>query len=251
VKASANTASPASAGSFLTAEWRWLAMLNYVVPPELLQPAVPRGTELDLWQGQALVSMVGFRFLNTRVRGWAVPGHRDFDEVNLRFYVRRRAAEEWRRGVVFIREIVPRAAIAWVARWLYHEPYLALPMAHELAGAPGAVTSTRYAWQFGGRENFLSVRASGAPQPLCAGSDAEFITEHYWGYNRQPDGGTLEYQVEHPRWRVSAAADCELNCAGAALYGDRLGACLRQPPVSAFLAEGSAVTVRRGVRVAA
>jgi uncharacterized protein YqjF (DUF2071 family) len=117
---------------FLTAEWRWLAMLNYSVAPDVLEPFVPKGTVLDTFQGTAYVSMVGFLFLNTRVRGLSIPWHRDFEEVNLRFYVRRQAEEGWRRGVVFIKEIVPRLAIAAVARVFYNENYVALSMRHKL-----------------------------------------------------------------------------------------------------------------------
>ncbi len=56
---------------FLTAEWRYLAMFNYEVPPELLAPLVPRGTELDSWQGKVYVSLVGFLFQkNARSRNF-------------------------------------------------------------------------------------------------------------------------------------------------------------------------------------
>jgi uncharacterized protein len=242
---------PSPASVFLTAEWRHLAMLNYPVDPALLAPFTPAGTELDYWQGRTFVSVVGFRFLNTRVFGIAFPFHRDFEELNLRFYVRRQSAEGWRRGVVFIKEVVPRFVIAILARRFYHEPYVALPMAHRIAVEAGEVKSAEYAWRFGGRENRLRVVTPGAAQPLAAGSEAEFITEHYWGYNRQPDGTTLEYQVEHPRWRVQAAAAATLDCDVAGFYGAAFRDCLSGAPSSAFLAEGSAVTVRRGVRLAA
>ncbi|MFP2899915.1 YqjF family protein [Corallococcus sp. 4LFB] len=168
---------------FLTATWRYLLMLNYEVDPAVLRPLVPRGTELDAWQGRTFASMVGFRFLDTRVRGLAVPFHRDFDEVNLRFYVRRLGPEGWRRGVVFVREVVPRLAIATVARVLYNEPYVACPMRHAVTmdgadtGAPGHV---EYAWKSHGRWHQLSARTLGAPAQSEPGSQEEFITEHYW-----------------------------------------------------------------------
>jgi len=238
------------AKEFLTAEWQHLAMLNYDIEPSVLAPAVPLGTELDSWNGKTLVSVVGFLFLKTRVFGLPIPFHRDFEEVNLRFYVRRRASEGWRRGVVFIKEIVPRAAIALAARRLYHEPYLALPMAHEIAVESGTVRSAEYRWHFNGRPNRLKLTTRGEPKPLTEDSEAEFITEHYWGYNRQPDGSTLEYQVEHPRWRVSEVADAELDCDVTGLYGERFRDSLGRKPSSAFLAEGSAVTVYQGVRLA-
>lgn len=246
MNATANTPTP---GIFLTAEWRHLAMLNYEIEPASLAPFVPAGTELDFWNGKTFVSAVGFLFVRTRILGIPIPFHRNFEEVNLRFYVRRKAYDGWRRGVVFIREIVPRAAIALVARKFYNEPYIALPMAHRLEGADGSLKSAEYSWRSGGRWNTLKIAARGEAQPLQEGSEAEFITEHYWGYNAQRDGSTLEYRVEHPRWRVYETAESKLDCDVAGLYGAQFCASLNGKPSSAFLADGSAVTVRRGVCV--
>lgn len=235
---------------FLTAAWRYLAMLNYEVPPALLRPRVPLGTELDSLDGATMVSMVGFRFLDTRVLGVPIPGHRDFDEINLRFYVRRRDDRgEWRRGVVFVRELVPRRAIAFVARRCYNEPYTAVPMRHELRmadavdGQPGRAA---YAWRLGGRWHRLEVTTRGRPDFPDEGSEATFITEHYWGYTAQRDGGTTEYRVAHPPWRVWAASGARLDCDVSAVYGPGYAECLALEPRSAFLAEGSVVTVYRG-----
>ncbi|HMP03946.1 MAG TPA: DUF2071 domain-containing protein, partial [Gemmatales bacterium] len=166
---------------FMTATWRQLLMLNFEIDPDLLAPRVPRGTELDTYSGRHYVSLVGFRFLNTRVLGVPIPGHRHFDEANLRFYVRRRGPEGWRRGVVFIKEIVPRWAIATVARWIYHEPYVALPMWHRWAEGR-EVTEVAYGWGAPPAEVAIRAEIAGAPEPLRPGSEEEFITEHYWGY---------------------------------------------------------------------
>lgn len=161
-------------------------MLNYEVDPALLRPLVPAGTELDFWEGRALVSIVAFRFLDTRLRGMPIPLHRDFDEINLRFYVRRYAGGTWRRAVVFIREVVPRVAIATVARLVYNDPYVALPTRHELrmedvlSGEPGLV---RYQWKQG-RWYTAEARTVGLPRPLAHGSEEEFITEHLLGLHR-------------------------------------------------------------------
>ena len=227
-------------------------MLNYAVDPAVLAPHVPAGTELDFWDGKTFVSVVGFLFLNTRVRGIPIPFHRHFEEVNLRFYVRRQTAAGWRRGVVFIRELVPLRAIAWTARAFYNEPYLALPMSHHIEKSPAQpdeITSAAYFWRFRGRQNFIKLTTRGRAQPLRENSEAEFITEHYWGYTAQRNGSTLEYQVEHPRWRVWEAATAELNCDIAGLYGAKFCSALQIPPASAFLAEGSPVKVYAGVRL--
>jgi uncharacterized protein len=233
---------------FLAAEWRYLAMLNYEVEASLLLPFVPNGTELDRWNGKVFVSLVGFRFLKTRVLGLTIPFHSNFDEVNLRFYVRRQIGDEVRRGVVFIREIVPRWAIAFVARTFYNENYVALPMAHEIRGADSSGLSVAYRWRTK-TWNAVRLAVQGKPELAQDSSQEQFITEHFWGYAAQADGGCVEYRVTHPAWRVWSAlrADFEGDVAG--LYGSDMAAVLRGAPASAFLAEGSAVTVMRGRKI--
>ncbi len=226
-------------------------MLNFRIDPGVLRPHVPAGTELDLWRGEALVSVVGFRFVDTRVLGMPIPFHRDFDEVNLRFYVRRLVNGEARRAVTFLREVVPRRAIALVARIAYNEPYIACRMRSEAPDVPAVTDPGRvaYSWRHRGRWNAIGVRPAGPPRALEAGSEAAFITEHYWGYTSQRDGSTIEYEVRHPSWRVWNVAEAELDCDVAAMYGDRFAEALGAAPSSAFLAEGSVVTVCRPERV--
>jgi uncharacterized protein len=240
------------ASSFLTAEWRHLAMLNYEIDPRALRARVPPGTELDSWNGRTFVSMVGFRFLNTRLLGVPVPFHRDFEEVNLRFYVRRKNEEGWRRGVVFVKEIVPRWAIAAVARLCYGERYAALPMRHQLDLAGDPTTgdgAARYEWSWRGEWNQLSLRSTGQAALPERGSQAEFITEHYWGYAHQRSRATVEYRVEHPPWRVWQVSEATLRCDVRSLYGPEFVEGLSGKCSSAFLADGSAVTVYRGARL--
>lgn len=238
------------AGIFLTAEWRSLVFLNYEIEPAALRPYLPSGTELDAWQGRTFVSVVGFRFLRTRLFGLALPFHQDFSEVNLRFYVRRRGPDGWRRGVVFIKEIVPRQAIALVARLAYGERYVALPMRHAIAARSDPPRQAfDYAWHSGGRWHRLWATTRGASQPIAPDSEAEFITEHYWGYAARRGGGCVEYQVEHPRWQVWPAAEYGLDADVASLYGPAFVECLRGTPSSAFVADGSPVIVRRGARL--
>jgi len=236
---------------FLTAEWRQLILLNYEVDPAILSPLIPAGTELDLWEGKALASIVGFLFLDTRVLGIPIPFHRNFEEVNLRFYVRRKTAEGWRRAVVFVKELVPRRAIAWAANAFYNENYQALPMGHRLTNESDQhPTAVSYWWKTQGRKNHLKIEVEGALQPIAEGSHEEFITEHYWGYCRQRDGGTIEYEVEHPRWQTRPAKRFYLDCYVEALYGPAFVPFLQREPISAFLAEGSKITVFQGSRIA-
>lgn len=237
---------------FLSADWRYLAMLNYEIDPAILEPFVPRGTELDSWQGRTFISEVGFLFLNTRLLGAAIPFHRNFEEINLRFYVRRKAEDGWRRGVVFVKEIVPRFAIATVARAVYGERYVARRMWHGTDLSKTSFTKSgvvEYGWMESSGRNFLRVIATGDPQPLASGSEEEFITEHYWGYVSQRGGGTIEYKVEHPSWRVWQVSAAEFDCDVERVYGEQFVAPLRAKPCSAFIAEGSPIIVRKGVKI--
>lgn len=237
---------------FLSAAWRHLVMLNYEIDPAVLRPLVPKGTELDPWDGRHFVSVVGFLFLNTRVLGVPIPFHRNFEEVNLRFYVRRRADDGWRRGVVFVKEIAPRRAIVAVARWVYNENYVARPMVSRVSlpdpdrGTSGCV---EYRWTSGTRRYAVGAAFAGAPVLPGPGSEEEFITEHYWGYACQRDGSSLEYRVEHPRWRVWRASRAWLDGDMKDLYGAPYDDALRRPPSSAFVVEGSDVVVYRGERI--
>jgi uncharacterized protein len=226
---------------FLTANWRYLAMLNYAVDPKIVAPLVPPGTEIDFENGDTFLSVVGFLFLDTRLLGLPIPLHRNFEDVNLRFYVRKKSADTWRRGVVFVRELVPRRAIATVARVFYGENYVAVPMKHAIDHAASKL-SVEYSWRRGRKWESLKVSASGEPQAIPAGSHADFITEHYWGYTCFRDGCS-EYRIEHPRWKVWKAEQFEVDADIAALYGEQFVEPLRAAPRSAFLADGSAIQV--------
>jgi len=216
-------------------------MLNYVVDPRIIAPLVPPGTEVDFENGETFLSVVGFLFLDTRLLGLPVPLHRDFEEVNLRFYVRRKSADTWRRGVVFVRELVPRQAIALVARTFYGENYVALPMKHQIDHVDLKL-SVEYSWRRGRKWESLKIMASGEPQTIPAGSHAEFITEHYWGYT-SVRGGCSEYRVEHPRWKAWHAESFEFKADVAMLYGEQFAESLSVVPCSAFIADGSPIQV--------
>lgn len=227
-------------------------MLNYEVDPAILASRVPANTELDDWRGKTYVSVVGFQFRDTRIRGIAFPFHRNFEEVNLRFYVRRKAQDEWRRGVVFVKEIVPRRAIAFVARLLYGENYQAMPMGHRIEREKDdsdSLRSVSYSWTFRGRENSLAASVAGAPHVTVDRSFDEFIAEHYWGYSGGPGRQTIEYRVDHPRWCIWRAQDATLKCDVAALYGSEFVRTLERAPESGLVAEGSDVTVQSGASI--
>lgn len=229
-------------------------MANYEVPAEALQPFVPWGTELDLWQGKCYVSLVGFMFLDTKVKGIGFPFHRDFEEVNLRFYVRRKVIqsgqETWRRGAVFIKEIVPKPAISLIANLVYREKYTTHRMRHQWdLGAKQH--SISYEWKpfFEGEWYKMSAMTEPTAQPIISGSEEEFITEHYWGYARAGAQHTNEYQVQHPRWDVYKVLSQEIYGDFGRLYGKAFGEILAGPPSSVFVAEGSEISIQEKVQL--
>jgi uncharacterized protein YqjF (DUF2071 family) len=234
---------------FLTAEWRYLAMLNFEVERSVLEPLAPKGTELDDTRGRNFISLVGFLFLDTHVLSVPAFFHRDFEEVNLRFYVRRAQKGTTRHGVVFIRELVPLPLVAGAARLTYNEPYRTVPMTHTLVETAGELQSIEY--RFGGPldESRLAIHVDGPAHPLPPDSDAEFLSERGWGYTRQRDGGTIEYRVQHARWNVWSSAGCELEGPLAEFYDEPFASILTGAPASAFIADGSAVAVHLPERI--
>lgn len=219
-------------------------MANYAVEPSLLESRLPRGTELDLHEGKCFVSLVGFMFLDTRVLGIPVPFHINFEEVNLRFYNKREVDGETRRAVCFVKEIVPRFAIATVARVLYGEPYESWRMAHTRTE-----TNVSYSWSNSEGSNHLEVeidQSVGVPE---AGSHGEFIIEHYWGYTARSGGRVDEYKVEHPKWELFSVKNEQIDVDFGKTYGAEFAFLNNEKPHSVLLAKGSEIAVYKGKRI--
>lgn len=229
---------------FLSAKWEYLAMLNYEVPEAILMPYLPKGTCLDLRNGKAFVSIVGFMFNNTKVFGINWPLHTNFEEVNLRFYIKRLDGTQWKRGVAFISEIVPKPIIAHTANLLYNEHYKAMPMRHAIEIKEDNI-NVKYEWKYKSSWNAIQLNAQNNPYAIGKNTDEEFIFEHYWGYNQVSEKKVIEYGVEHERWQVFPVKDYKLYCNIEDLYGKAFLPYLSQNPHSVFLAKGSSVIVRK------
>ena len=231
------------ATNFLTARWEKLVIANYEIEPNLLQKYLPYGTELDLWEGKCIVSLIGFMFLKTKLKGIKVPFHANFEEVNLRFYVKKLENGEWKRGVVFIKEIVPKPAITLIANTLYQEHYHTMRMNHHWE-ITATTLQIEYAFFYKKQWHSFSITADAKPYAFSPGSEEEFITEHYWGYTRISDTKTSEYEVSHPTWNVYPTIDFTCHVDFQKVYGPDF-ACLNDTsPRSTFLAEGSDVAVK-------
>ena len=273
--------------TFLTAQWRKLIMAQYEVAPEVLQRRLPPGLTLDLYESRCFVSLVGFLFDHVRILGLPIPFHTQFEEVNLRFYVRRPMPDgSFRRGVVFLSEIVPKPAISAVARALYGEAYATAPTAHTwgligsdpdrkaakggrlrarahfkalakqaYSSAPQAIAwqssgcEVVYEWKHQGVWQRMGVRAGNQLSGIGPGSIEEFITEHYWGYAPRRGGGTTEYAVKHRRWQVYPVREYRIGCNFGSLYGPEFADLAERAPDHVLLAEGAPVSIRWGGRI--
>ncbi|APG65116.1 hypothetical protein LPB136_07025 [Tenacibaculum todarodis] len=228
--------------SFLKAEWRKLVMINYEVNPKILEKYLPVGTELDFFQNKCYASVVGFMFKNTKLLGVKIPFHINFEEVNLRFYVKRKTKEGYKRGVVFIKEIVPKSAITFVANTFYNENYETLPMIHSWEDKEGSLKVT-YQWKKNKKWNYIKVEAENSLNKIEENSVIEFISEHYWGYAKEDDKSTTEYEVKHSKWEYykintyTVSIDFESN------YGSDFSFLNDEKPTSVMLLEGSEISV--------
>ncbi len=229
--------------NFLKAKWQNLVMANYAVPPSLLEPYLPPGTELDFHEGKTYVSLVGFMFLQTRLFGIPIPGLGNFEEINLRFYVIRKEKEEIRRGVVFIGETVPSAIVAWVANKLYSEHYSAIPTRHTWL-SDETTLSVEYKWKMPTGWNHLRVLALSVSHIMEKGSTEEFIFEHYYGYTSRVNRQSQEYKVEHERWQIHPVTSCSIDCDFSNCYGPAFAFLSFAEPDSIFLSAGSKVSVK-------
>ena len=227
---------------FLNAEWNNLIMANYVVPKELLTPFIPHKTELDYFNGNTFVSLIGFLFLNTRILGLSVPYHMNFEEVNLRFYVKYNDGGKWKRGTVFIKEIVPKLAISFLANSIYGEKYSTMKMKHFHIEKADEI-ETCYEWKYKNRWNKLAASSQKKSSPMRINSEEEFIAEHYWGYTKYNNEKTYEYEVNHPRWEIFKVLNYTIDCDFGGIYGNEFSILSDAVPSSVFMAKGSEIKI--------
>ena len=230
--------------SFLRASWENLVLVNYVIEPKVLSPYIPKGTELDLWNGKCYVSLVGFLFKNTKLLGFKIPFHVNFEEINLRFYVKRKENNKWKRGVVFIKELVPKWALSFVANTIYKEHYQTVPMKNNIS-INNEILNVSYKWKINNKWYSIEVNAEQECSLIEKESETEFITEHYWGYARVNDIRTNEYEVTHPRWVHHKIKDYKINVDFEKVYGTDFSFLNNSKPNSVMLAKGSHITVEK------
>jgi uncharacterized protein len=228
--------------TFLKANWENIIMANYAVAPEVLQPFLPRGVELDLYNGKAYVSLVGFMFKDTKIFKIPIPYFGTFEEINLRFYVKRKDGDIEKRGVVFINETIPYKVVAWMANKLYKEHYTTIPTKHTIK-INDANKQIEYYWKINNAWNSIILNASIANEEMQKDSFEEYIFEHYFGYTKINEANTEEYTISHPSWKINSINSYQINCDFEAMYGKQFAHLTNTKPTSIFIAEGSSVSV--------
>jgi uncharacterized protein YqjF (DUF2071 family) len=229
--------------NFLEAKWENLIMANYAVDPKVLIPYLPKGVELDGFEGKFYVSLVGFMFNKTRIFKVPIPYLGSFEEINLRFYVVRKQEGKIKRGVVFINETVPYAPVAWMANYLYKEHYTAVKTKHNWE-LTDSLKRIDYSWKKNNKWNNIRVNAQSEGSAMKAGSVEAFIFEHYFGYTRVNQNRTLEYRINHPSWKINQVIDHSIDCDFGKMYGPDFAFLNAQQPDNVILAEGSDVSVK-------
>ena len=228
--------------TFLKARWENLIMANYSIDAEILMPFLPKGVELDLYDGKAYVSLVGFIFKRSRIFNIPIPLMGTFEEINLRFYVRRKVGDTYRRGVVFINETVPYKPVAWLANKLYKEHYITIPTKHQIV-FDNSIKSIQYEWKVGASWNHIKVNATLDSREMDRGSLEEFIFEHYYGYTKISENVSQEYKINHPRWMVNDIIEKSIKCDFSSMYGHSFSHLSNKEPDSVIIAEGSDISV--------
>ena len=227
---------------FLKANWEHIIMANYIIDPNVLKPFLPKGVELDLFEGNAYVSLVGFMFKNTKIFSIPIPRLGTFEEINLRFYVVRKENNQIKRGVVFINETIPYPIVAWMANKLYKEHYTVVPTRHQIQKELHT-NKVNFEWFLNTKWNNIYVEAKNEANPMKAGSLEQFIYEHYYGYTKVNATKTLEYKLQHPSWKTYAVLDYSIDCDFEGMYGKSFSVLKNSQPEAVFMAQGSLVKI--------
>lgn len=227
---------------FLKANWENIIMANYEIAPEVLAPYLPKGVELDLFDGKCYISLVGFMFKKTRLFNIPIPYLGTFEEINLRFYVKRKDGNLLKRGVVFINETIPYQIVAWMANKLYKEHYTVVPTKHEINNFD-TTQNIKFEWLLNKKWHSIYVEASTKSEVMQTDSLEQFIYEHYYGYTKIDANNTEEYKLQHPSWKTNKVLNYKIDCDFEMMYGKPFSVLNATKPEAVFIAEGSSVKV--------
>lgn len=229
--------------NFLTAKWENIIMVNYAIDPNILQNYIPKGVEIDTFNGKNYVSLVGFMFKNTSIFNIPIPLLGTFEEINLRFYVKRTVNGKIRKGVVFINETVPYKIVALLANFLYKEHYISIPTKSNIQEYSD-YKNVKFEWKKDNHWNSISLKANIQAQKIEVNTIEEFIYEHYFGYTKVDNETTLEYEILHPSWQTNTVLEAKIQCNFASMYGNDFEVLSYMNPENVMIAKGSNIAVK-------
>jgi hypothetical protein len=230
----------------MTARFADIVALNFQIDPKILEPFVPRGVELDFYEGETYVSLVAL--VLRRVRVWGIPIHvvGGFGEFNLRYYVRRKSGEQLSSGACFLKDYVSSSTAAWILGSAFKASFNRIKMVYENEGFgskdPQVVPRVDYRWKVGDHWNRIRVVARKRIERKGPGTKVGFILEHSSKFSSR-GGCTYEYKVQQPSWTIWDAAQATFTCDVKKLFGAEFEKPLSRRPVSVFVAGGSDVTI--------
>ena len=236
----------------MRARFSELVALNFSIDPAILQPLVPRGLELDFFKDETYVSLIAMMLRDVRVFGFPIHIASGFEEINLRFYVRRRVGDSYRKGACFLKDYVSGAAAAWVLGRIFKAEFGRLKLKHKNSGfdpkEENAIPEVDYQWKVDDHMNRVRVKAREKVQRMGADTKVGFILNHNNEYSCR-NGKTLEYAMARPQWVVWNAAQANFTCDVRKLFGPEFEKPLSRRPASVFVTSGSEVVIYKPTEV--
>tara|TARA_B100000809_G_scaffold118758_1_gene117075 strand:- start:46028 stop:46750 length:723 start_codon:yes stop_codon:yes gene_type:complete len=229
---------------FLKANWLRLASANYIIDPAILDKHIPNGTLLEAHNGKHYVSLVGFRYCETRLLNIRVPYHHIFEEINLRFYVKREISPgNWRSEVAFAKLFFPKKALTLVAKYIYKENYETLNMRHSWTEKENHLL-TSYGLHKKNWHNF-EIQSDKKSRKVASDSSEFFFSKHYWGTSQIDHRSSTVYEIEHPDWEAYDIVDSNVSFDFNTIFGSEFKHLTNTQPDSVHLFKGSEVIVNK------
>ena len=222
---------------FMTGHWEDLIMVTFEVDKAILEPYLPKDTEIDLFNGKALMSMVAFTFSKVKFFGIKVPFHQQFGQINFRFYAKSKTDDT--KGVVFIKEFAPKPLIASVANLCYNEPYFYKSIRRNKTLKQGRI-NMKYSY------GNLKIKASAKEKTgkLNPNTLKHFVVDRYIAYIKSYSGKTVQYKINHRPWELYDATSVTIENDILSLLPKKFK---QAKLLSTCFVDGSFITVEKGL----
>ena len=211
-------------------KWRELLFLHWEVPPPALKALLPRGLDVELWEGRAFVGLVPFVVSETRARFLPpLPGLSSYYEINTRTYVRHADSadrESGESGVWFFALDASNVGVTAGARATFQLPYFPCTAQRRHSDRDGSIVRYRSARLGPGPtpgELDVEYRVHEAIGTAEAGSLDHFLVERYTLFTVLRPMGLMVGQVRHQPYSLRRVELIRLDC-------ETLARSLKLPP---------------------